>query len=141
MSQVRALRLQGKVAIVTGGGGGIGRATSCVLAQEGSKVIVSDVNEEAAAQTVELIRKAGGEAISVTRDITKPEEVQDLVDTAMKTFGGVDILFNNAGVSNAEVKLPDITIDEWDRVVDINLKGVFLGMKYAIPKMEERGGG
>jgi NAD(P)-dependent dehydrogenase (short-subunit alcohol dehydrogenase family) len=135
------MRLQGKVAIVTGGGGGIGRATSCLFAKEGAKVVVSDVNKEIAYETISLIKNAGGEAICVLANMTNPEEVQELINKTTETYGGLDILFNNAGVANLEVKLTDMPIDEWERVIDINLKGVFLGMKYSIPKMEERGGG
>lgn len=135
------MRLQGKVAIVTGGGGGIGRATSCLFAKEGAKVVVSDVNEESASLTVELIKEAGGEAISVPANMVNPEEVEQIVNKTIEAYGGLDILFNNAGVGNEEVKLAEMSVEEWDRVVDINLKGVFLGIKYALPKMEERGGG
>lgn len=135
------MRLQGKIAIVTGGGGGIGRATSCLFAKEGAKVVVSDINEESASVTVELIKEAGGEAICVPANMVNPEEVEQLVSKTIEAYGGLDILFNNAGVGNEEVKLADMSVEEWDRVVDINLKGVFLGIKYALPKMEERGGG
>ncbi len=135
------MRLQGKVAIVTGGGGGIGRATSCLFAKEGAKVVVSDVNKESASLTVELIKEAGGEAISVPANMVNPEEVEQIVNKTIEAYGGLDILFNNAGVGNEEVKLAEMSVEEWDRVVDINLKGVFLGIKYALPKMEERGGG
>jgi len=135
------MRLQGKVAIVTGGGGGIGRATSCLFAKEGAKVVVSDVNEESASETVRLIKEAGGDALCVPANMVNPEEVEQLINKTVDAYGGLDILFNNAGVGNEEVRLADISVEEWDRVVDINLKGVFLGMKYGLKKMEERGGG
>ncbi|MBY0095923.1 SDR family NAD(P)-dependent oxidoreductase [Mesobacillus maritimus] len=135
------MRLQGKVAIVTGGGGGIGRATSSLFASEGAKVVVSDINEESASATVRLIKEAGGEALCVPANMVIPEEVEQLINKTVDAYGGIDILFNNAGVGNEEVRLADISVEEWDRVVDINLKGVFLGMKYALKKMEERGGG
>lgn len=135
------MRLQDKVAIVTGGGGGIGRATSSLFAKEGAKVVVSDVNEELAHETMNLIKNAGGEAICVIANMANPEDVQVLINKTCDRYGGLDILFNNAGVANVEVKLADMPIDEWERVIDINLKGVFLGMKYAIPEMETRGGG
>jgi NAD(P)-dependent dehydrogenase (short-subunit alcohol dehydrogenase family) len=135
------MRLRGKTAIVTGAGGGIGRATSILFANEGARVVVSDVDEKTAQETAELIARAGGEALCIRANMASPEEVEELIGRTVETFGGLDVLFNNAGVGNAEHKLPDITIDEWDRVVDINLKGVFLAMKYAIPQMEKRGGG
>ncbi|MCM3584332.1 glucose 1-dehydrogenase [Mesobacillus maritimus] len=135
------MRLQGKVAIVTGGGGGIGRATACLFAEEGAKVVVSDINKDSANETVRLINDAGGDSICVPADMVSPDEVEQLISKTVDTYGGIDILFNNAGVGGEEVKLADMPIEEWDRVVDINLKGVFLGMKFVIPKMEERGGG
>lgn len=135
------MRLEGKVAIVTGGGGGIGRSTSYLFAKEGAKVVVSDVNEESASETVALIKEAGGDAICVPANMVNPDEVEQLINKTVDTYGGIDILFNNAGVGGEEVKLADVPVEEWDRVVDINLKGVFLGMKFALPKMEQRGGG
>jgi NAD(P)-dependent dehydrogenase (short-subunit alcohol dehydrogenase family) len=135
------MKLQGKVAIVTGGGGGIGRAASILFAQEGAKVAVSDINEESASETVRMVREAGGEAVAITANVASPEEVEQLVEKTVETYGGLDVLFNNAGVGNEEVKLAETSVEEWDRVVDINLKGVFLGMKFGIPHMEKRGGG
>ncbi|RFU64907.1 SDR family NAD(P)-dependent oxidoreductase [Peribacillus glennii] len=135
------MRLQNKVAIITGGGGGIGRATAALFAEEGAKVVVADVNEKLAYETMSFIKKGGGEALSVNVNMANPDEVLELINKTIEEYKGLDILFNNAGVGNAEVKLADMPIDEWDRVVDINLKGVFLGMKYAIPEMEARGGG
>ncbi|PLT35463.1 SDR family NAD(P)-dependent oxidoreductase [Bacillus sp. V5-8f] len=135
------MRLEDKIAIVTGGGGGIGRATACLFSKEGAKVVVADINEELAIETVSMIRTSGGEAICVTVNMANHENVQEMISKTVEAYGGLDILFNNAGVGNTEVKLADMPIEEWERVVDINLKGVFLGMKYALPLMEERGGG
>ncbi|WP_347549958.1 glucose 1-dehydrogenase [Pseudalkalibacillus hwajinpoensis] len=135
------MRLTDKVAIVTGGGGGIGRATSLRFASEGANVVVSDIHEESGKETVKQIHEQGGDAIFVRTDTSLEGEMKALVEECQKQYGGLDILFNNAGVSNEEVKLADLSVDEWDRVVSINLKGVFLGMKYAIPEMEKRSGG
>lgn len=135
------MRLQDKVAIVTGGGGGIGRATALRFASEGAKVVVSDIHSESGEESVDQITKIGGEAVFVRTDTSMEGDMKALVEECEKQYGGLDIFFNNAGVSNEEVKLVDISVDEWDRVVSINLKGVFMGMKYAIPAMEKRNGG
>ncbi|MDQ0483302.1 SDR family NAD(P)-dependent oxidoreductase [Guptibacillus hwajinpoensis] len=135
------MRLQDKVAIVTGGGGGIGRATALRFASEGAKVVVSDIHSESGEESVDQITKMGEEAIFVRTDTSIEGDMKALVEECEKRYGGLDIFFNNAGVSNEEVKLVDISVDEWDRVVSINLKGVFMGMKYAIPAMEKRNGG
>ncbi|MDP4549880.1 glucose 1-dehydrogenase [Alkalihalobacillus macyae] len=135
------MRLQDKVAIVTGGGGGIGRATALRFAREGAKVVVSDIHSESGEESVDQITKMGGESIFVRTDTSMEGDMKALVEECEKRYGGLDIFFNNAGVSNEEVKLVDISVDEWDRVVSINLKGVFMGMKYAIPAMEKRSGG
>jgi NAD(P)-dependent dehydrogenase (short-subunit alcohol dehydrogenase family) len=135
------MRLKGKVSIVTGGASGIGRATALTFAREGSHVVLSDIDEKKGAETLEEVKNLGAEAIFIKTDVSKEEEIKQLMNEAVTAFGGIDILFNNAGVGNENVRLADLTVDEWDRVVDINLKGVFLGMKFAIPEMIKRGGG
>lgn len=130
------MRLENKVALITGGGGGIGRATAVRFAEEGAKIMVADINEEDAVQTVVAVRESGGEAESVRCDMTNPEEVENMVDRTMDAFGKIDIFFNNAGVNSDEKKLPDVSLEEWEQVMDINITGVFLGMKYVLPKME-----
>ncbi|MBU8905642.1 SDR family NAD(P)-dependent oxidoreductase [Desertibacillus haloalkaliphilus] len=135
------MRVKGKVAVVTGGGSGIGCATSLRLAEEGAAVVVADLNEEAAANTAEVIKEAGGDATFVKTDVTNPDDVQQLISTATQTYKGLDILFNNAGISNQELKLTELSLEEWDQVINVNLKGVYLGMKYAIPEMEKQNGG
>ena len=135
------MRLKGKVAIVTGGGGGIGRATARLFAKEGARVAVADIDSEIGEETVSLIKEAGGEAIFVKTDVSDSSQVQELITATTNNFGGLHIMFNNAGIGNSEVRSVDMAEEEWDRVVDINLKGVFLGIKYSIPELIKAGGG
>lgn len=135
------MRLEGKVAVITGGAGGIGKAASLLFAKEGAKVAISDVSEERGEAAADLIRGNGGEAIFVRTDVTKEEDVEKLMAAAAEAFGKIDVLFNNAGVGNESVKLADMSLEEWQRVIDINLNGVFIGMKKAIPYMQKNGGG
>jgi NAD(P)-dependent dehydrogenase (short-subunit alcohol dehydrogenase family) len=133
------MRLENKVAIITGGGGGIGRAAAIRFANEGARVLVADLGEEEGIKTVHLIKESGGEAEFVRVNMTNPADVEHMVQKAVDTFGKLDILLNNAGVKSDEKKIPDVTLEEWQEVFDINTTGVFLGMKYAIPKMESGG--
>lgn len=134
-------RIEGKVAIVTGAGSGIGKATALLFAQEGARVTVSDINIEGGEATVAEIKKAGGEAIFARTDVTKAADCKALVAKTVKTFGRLDIALNNAGVNQTPTPLADISEDQWDRLVDTHLKGVFLSMKYEIPEMLKVGGG
>lgn len=135
------MRLIGKTAIITGGGGGIGRSTAIRFAKEGARVAVADIDSTIGEETVRLIKEDGGEAIFVKTDVTDSEQIKALINTTTSTFGALHILFNNAGVGNSEVRSVDLSEEEWDRVIDINLKGVFLGIKYAIPELIKAGGG
>ena len=128
-----------KVVIVTGAGGGIGRAGALAFAQEGAKLVVADISAEAIDDVAHAIVKAGGHAIAVTGDVSKAEFAERLVAEATKAFGGVDSAYNNAGI----VDEGDYTWDEaaFRRIIDINLVGIMLGMKYQIPAMLARGGG
>lgn len=130
------MRLENKVAIITGAAGAIGRATAIRFAKEGAQIVVADIGEEAGEETANIIKENGGEAIFVQTDVTNPEHVENMVNLAVEQYGKLDILFNNAGVTIEEQKIPDVTLEEWQKVLDINITGVFLGMKYAIPKME-----
>jgi len=135
-------RLKDKVAIVTGGGSGIGRAASILFAEEGAKVIVSDWVADKGEETVRTINAAGGEAIFTKTNVSKSKDCQGMVREAVDSYGRLNILFSNAGILGWEgVPLADCTEGKFDEVISINLKGVFLGMKYAIPEMIKTGGG
>lgn len=133
-------RLEGKVAVVTGGASGIGRASALLFAQEGAKVVVADVDPRGR-DVVAEITSAGGTALFVRTDVSQPEDVEALVRSTVETYGKLDIMFNNAGVEGEQQPIADCTVENWDRVLNVNLKGVFLGMKYAIPAMVKAGGG
>ncbi|WP_312471492.1 glucose 1-dehydrogenase [Neobacillus sp.] len=135
------MRLVGKTAIVTGGGSGIGRATAIRFAEEGANVVVADVDSNAGEETLSLIEVLGGRAIFVKTDVSESGQMKNLIHVTTNTFGTLNIMFNNAGISNSEVRSVDLAEEEWDRVIDINLKGVFLGIKYAIPEIVKAGGG
>lgn len=134
------MRLQGKVAIVTGAGSGIGRATAQLFAQEGAKVVVAEYNTVTGQETADLICGAGGQAIFVRVDVSRAEQVGVLVQRTMETYGKVDILFNNAGVL-AFGTVVNTEEEAWDRVMDINLKGTYLCCRAVIPHMVAAGGG
>jgi NAD(P)-dependent dehydrogenase (short-subunit alcohol dehydrogenase family) len=135
------MKLTGKVAIVTGGGGGIGRSTALRFAKEGARVVVADLDSFNGEETVSRIRDQGGEAIFAKTDVSDSKQVKELIEITITSFGALNIMFNNAGVGNTEVRSVDLTEEEWDRVVDINLKGVFLGIKYSVPELVKAGGG
>ena len=134
--------LEDKIALVTGAGSGIGRASSLVLAREGARVVVSDINAEGAETTLSAIKEIGGEGVFVYADVSKPEDVQALVASVIHTYGRLDCAYNNAGIEGyMEGRLHEYPEDIWDRLIDINLKGVWLCLKYEIPRMLEQGGG
>ncbi|WP_152392006.1 SDR family NAD(P)-dependent oxidoreductase [Paenibacillus guangzhouensis] len=131
------MRLQEKVTLITGAGSGIGRSTALLFAQEGAAVIVNDVDEVKGQETVSEIIEKGGEALFIKADVTDPEAVKAMVGTAIAEFGRIDVLFNNAGISGVGA-LHEIEPDTWDRIMSINVKGVFLPSKYVLPYMMER---
>ncbi len=131
----------GKVAFVTGAANGIGRAAALAFARQGASVVVADVSEQGNQETARMIEEAGGRALAVRCDVTRVEDVKAALDKAVEAFGRLDFAFNNAGVEQATAALADITEQEWDRIVAINLRGVFLCMKYEIPLMLKHGGG
>lgn len=135
-----ALRIRNKVALVTGAGSGIGRATAILLAQEGARVIVADLNQSSGKGVVATIRQHGGEATFVRVDVSQEEDVKRMVSIAVETYGRIDILVNNAGILLTGTVV-DLSEDEWDRLIAVNLKGVFLCSKHVIPVMRAGGGG
>jgi NAD(P)-dependent dehydrogenase (short-subunit alcohol dehydrogenase family) len=135
------MKLSGKTAIVTGGGSGIGRAAALRFAKEGANVVVADIDAMNAEETACYIREQEGSSIFVKTDVADPEQIKQLIETTTSTFGGLHIMFNNAGVGNSEVRSVDLSVEEWDRVVDITLTGVFLGIKYSVPALIKSGGG
>jgi NAD(P)-dependent dehydrogenase (short-subunit alcohol dehydrogenase family) len=133
--------LEGKVALVTGGGSGIGRAAALALARDGARVVIGNRNVERGEETVALIRQAGGTASFRRTDVLVAAEIEALVNHAVKTYGGLDLAFNNAGIEGDVAPLVDHTEADYDAVMGVNVKGVWLSMKYEIPRMLERGGG
>ena len=133
--------LSDKVSLITGAGSGIGRASAIVFAREGALVVVSDVNAEGGEETVSLISEIGGQAIFVPADVSRAGDVEALVQSTIKQYGRLDCAFNNAGVSGGQILMHEYAEEDWDRVIDINLKGVWLCLKYEIIQMLEQGGG
>ncbi|MPY74577.1 MAG: SDR family oxidoreductase [Alphaproteobacteria bacterium] len=131
----------GKVAFVTGAANGIGRAAALAFARDGAGVAVADVSEQGIRETARLIEQAGGRALAVRCDVTRAEDVKAALDKTVETFGGLDFAFNNAGVEQPIMPAADITEEEWGRIIDIDLRGVFLCMKYEIPLLLKQGGG
>lgn len=135
-------RLDGKIALITGAGKGMGRVAAELFATEGARVVVADLMDEDGETTVERIRAAGGEAVFVHTDVSASDQAEAMIGTAVETFGGLHVLYNNAGIFPADdggtTETPEPT---WDTVMDVNLKGVWLGCKFAIPAMIDSGGG
>src|SRR5437016_2647867 len=136
------MRLDGKVALITGAASGMGKVAATLFAGEGAKVVLTDVLDEAGERAAEEIRSAGGEALYVHADISSPADCEAMVGAAVDRFGSLGILYNNAGIFPADDGSVTETAEAtWDRVMNINLKGVFLGCKYGIPAMLASGGG
>ncbi len=138
--------LEGKSALITGGGGGIGRATSLIFAREGARIAVADANEDAARETVALVNAAGGQAMSLGGDVTDAAKVQAMIQTVVSAYGRLDCAFNNAGIAGFQVGAAGKRTHEWpdegvDRMLAVNLKGVWLCMKHELIQMLKQGGG
>ncbi|MFC4809381.1 SDR family NAD(P)-dependent oxidoreductase [Paenibacillus sp. GCM10023250] len=131
------MRLKDKVILITGSGSGIGKSTALLFASEGAKVVVNDLSEPNGTETVREIEAAGGEGVFIRADVTNPAEVSAMVDAIIAKYGVIDVLFNNAGISGVGV-LHEIEPEAWDRVINVNIRGVFLPSKYVIPHMMER---
>jgi NAD(P)-dependent dehydrogenase (short-subunit alcohol dehydrogenase family) len=135
-------RLAGKVALITGAGGGQGRAAAIMFAREGARIVAADVNAEGGSETVQMVRAAGGQAEFIAADVSKSQQVEAAVQCAVTNYGALHIMYNNAAVLHRKDG-PVTTLDEdiWQFVLDVNLKGVYLGCKYAIPAIIAAGGG
>lgn len=133
--------LENKIAIVTGGGSGIGKAAAILLATQGAKIVIADVDEAGAIETIAVITEANGDAMFIKTDTSKPRDHEILVEQTIKKYGGLHITLNNAGIGGATLPVDEYPIDEWDKVISINLSGVFYGMHYQIPAMLKSGGG
>ena len=134
-------KLEGKVAIVTGAASGIGRASALLFAEEGARVVVADWDAAKGEEVAREVKGKGGEAKFVKVDVSRAEDVQVMVNAAVESYGRLDVLFNNAGVEGEQAPTADCTLENFDRVIAINLRGVFLGMKYGIAAMLKTGGG
>jgi len=133
--------LQGKVGIVTGGTSGIGRDAAVLFAKAGAKVVVAGRRETEGKETISRIRAAGGESLFVTTDVSKAADVESLVQKTVETFGRLDVAFNNAGIEGNWIPITEQSEEDWDRTIDINLKGVWLALKYEIRQMLKQGRG
>ncbi|WKU47766.1 glucose 1-dehydrogenase [Streptomyces sp. VNUA116] len=134
-------RFTGKTVLVTGGGTGIGQAIALAFAREGARVVVAGRREEPLKETVAYVEAEGGEAVAVTADVTRSEEVRALVEQAVARFGSLDVAVNNVGLAVPPAKVADVPEEDWDRIVETNLKGVWLSMKHEIGHMRAHGGG
>jgi NAD(P)-dependent dehydrogenase (short-subunit alcohol dehydrogenase family) len=134
------MRLANKIIIITGSGSGIGRSTALLFANEGATVVVNDLDTEKGTETVKEIQASGGSAMFVHADVTNAEAVKALVDQVIAEYGRIDVLFNNAGISGVGA-LHEVDPDVWDRVMNVNTRGVYLPSKYALPHMMERKAG
>jgi 3-oxoacyl-[acyl-carrier protein] reductase len=132
------MKLEHQVAVVTGGGSGIGAATAVAFAREGGRIVVADLNEAGAKRTVERIEKAGGQALAVRADVTRAVDAQATVEQALGTWGRLDVYFANAGVPQWKSEVEDVDEAVFDRIFAVNVKGVWLGAKYALPVMKKQ---
>ena len=135
------MNLANKVALITGAGSGMGKSAALIFAVEGAKVAAVDVAETQVKETVAEIAKRGGDAIAIRADVSKSEDVKRMIDDTVARFGGLNIMYNNAGIEGESNFMSNMTEDQFDRVIAINLRGVFLGMKYALPHLVKAGGG
>lgn len=135
------MRLEGKVALITGAGSGIGRATAELFAREGAKVAVVDLSAAAGEQTVEAIHEAGGDSIFIQADVSNADDVQRMISHTVDTWGKLDILYNNAGIPMGATPIEEVEDEFFDRTMAVNVRSVHLGIKHAVPHMKRQGGG
>ena len=141
MTNVQPTRFDGKVAFLTGAGSGIGRATALRLAREGANVTIVGLVDEDNQETARQVETIGRQALAITCDVTDSDAVQAALRATVNTFGGIDIAFNNAGIEQRPTPAAELTEEQWHRVIDVNLRGVFVCMRHEIPLLLERGGG
>nr|WP_042360040.1 glucose 1-dehydrogenase [Geomicrobium sp. JCM 19055] len=134
------MRLQNKVAIITGAANGMGAKEAELFAAEGAKVVATDVNTEQLDKLVSRVKATGGEILGITHDVSSEDQWKSVIATTLDTFGKVDVLVNNAGIS-INKSFAELTMEQWNSVMDVNLNGCILGMKYAIPEMKKTGAG
>jgi 3-oxoacyl-[acyl-carrier protein] reductase len=135
------MRLEGKVALITGAGSGIGRATAELFAAEGAKVAVVDLSPEAGEQTVEAIHEAGGDSIFIQVDVSSSEDVQRMIASTVERWGRIDVLYNNAGIPMGATPIEEVEDEFFDKTMAVNVRSVHLGAKYVVPHMKRQGGG
>ena len=136
------MRLQDKVTVITGAGSGMGRVAARMFAAEGARLVLADVSAETAEDAAREVREGGGKAIGVAADVSREADAEAMIDAAVEAYGRLDVLYNNAGVMPAaDHSVVDTDVDTWDKVMAVNVRGVFLGCKHAIPHMIESGGG
>lgn len=131
----------GKVALITGAGSGIGRATALALADAGAQIVVADVNEAGGRETIDMLEKAGAKAAFVQTDVTKRDKLERMVSFTEETFGGLDIAYNNAGIGTPRPTFPDARFEDWERTITVDLWAVIAGTQAEVPAMKRRGGG
>ena len=135
------MRLKGKVAIITGAASGIGKAAAVLFAREGARIAAADIDREGCTQTVEQIKAEGGDALSLCVDVSKPEQVKEMVNTTINTYQKIDILINNAGIFITQCKVGDVGEEQFEKTFAVNVRGQFLCAKHCIPEMIKNGGG
>jgi len=135
------MRLEGKVALITGAASGMGRAMAILFAKEGAKVTVADVNEVGGQETVRIIQQGGGIGQFVRADVSKTTDIQNMIKTTVDAYGKLDVLCNNAGIPQARTPIENVDEEVMERILSINFKGVYLGCKYAVPVMKKQGNG
>ncbi len=136
------MRLADKVCVITGAGSGMGRVAAELFAREGARIVAVDVTDETAEATADVVRSSNGQATAVAADVSREEDARRMIEHAVATFGRVDCLYNNAGIMPAaDHSVIDTDVETWDKVMAVNVRGVFLGCKYAIPRMVEQGSG
>ena len=135
------MQLDGKIALITGGSSGIGRETAVLFAQHGAKLAIADLNPDGGQETAQMIREAGGTAVFIQTDVSQAAQVENLINEAVREYGRLDIAFNNAGIDGIPVRTAESSEDEYDRIMAVNAKGVWLCLKYEIQQMLLQGGG